>query len=180
MVIEVGVVGLFVVWRFIEKFMSINSKKFFISKEGLKDLEKEYELLISERRKEVALRIQKARELGDITENAEYDSALDEQAFVESRIAEISEMMKNMIIIEKSKDSNGKGDVVKVGSHVKVHLEGQEQEFQIVGEIEADPFTNKISHESPLGSSLLGKKIGDKVLVEAPVGDLTYTVMSVR
>lgn len=160
--------------------MKVRSKKFFVTKEGLEKLEKEYDYLVTEKRRGIADRIQKARELGDITENSEYNSALDEQAFTENRISELAEMLKNAAIIEEKKASAGSSTVVKVGSTVRIHLEGQEQEFQIVGEVEADPSANRISHESPLGSSLLGKKVGDKVMVEAPVGQLCYTVINVR
>lgn len=162
--------------------MVTKTKKIYVTKGGLEKLEKEYELLVSEKRKEVADRIQKARELGDITENAEYDSALDEQAFVENRISEIAETLKNVSVIEENnkKKTSETNCVVSVGSTVKVHLDGQEQEFKIVGEVEADPLENKISHESPLGSSLMGKAAGAKVVVEAPVGKLTYTILTVR
>lgn len=156
------------------------NRKIFVTREGLKKLEKEYEYLVAEKRKEVAGRIQKARELGDITENAEYNSALDEQAFVENRISEVAETLKNVAVIEEKKGSEDKGNLVKVGSTVRVHLEGLEQEFRIVGEVEADPANNLISHESPLGNSLLGKKAGDRVMVEAPVGQLCYTILLVN
>ena len=161
--------------------MSEKSKKFFVTKEGLEKLEKEYDYLVAEKRKDVADRIQKARELGDITENAEYNSALDEQAFVENRISEVAEMLKNAAVIDETKQNGGPKEImVKVGSTVRIHLEGQEQEFQIVGEVEADPSVNRISHESPLGSSLIGRRVGDKVVVEAPVGKLTYTILQVK
>lgn len=159
--------------------MPLTEKKFFVTREGLVKLEKEYDYLVAKKRKEVSSRIQKARELGDITENAEYDSALDEQAFVENKISEVAEMLKNIVVIDDDRIGSQDGSV-KVGSVVKVHLEGKEEEFKIVGEVEADPSDKKISHESPLGRSLIGKKVGDEVEVEAPVGRLTYTVISVR
>lgn len=160
--------------------MSVKNKKVFVTKEGLEKLEKEYEYLVAEKRKEVADRIQKARELGDISENAEYSSALDEQAFVENRVSEIAETLKNVAVIEERKQSSNANSLVRVGSTVRVHLEGMEQEFKIVGEVEADPSANRISHESPLGSSLLGKKAGDEVIVDAPVGKLCYTVLLIK
>lgn len=160
--------------------MPRKEKKIFVTKDGLTKLEKEYDYLLLEKRRDVATRIQKARELGDITENAEYDSALDEQALVESRISEISEMLRNVCVIEKKRSTAEPNGVVTIGSVVRVHLEGQEQEFQIVGEVEADPSHYRISHESPLGGSLLGRRAGDQVVVEAPAGKLAYTILSVR
>lgn len=160
--------------------VSVKNKKVFVTKEGLEKLEKEYEYLVAEKRKDIADRIQKARELGDITENAEYSSALDEQAFIENRISEIAETLKNVAVIDERKQSYNANSLVKVGSTVRVHLEGAEQEFKIVGEVEADPAANRISHESPLGSSLLGRKAGDEVIVDAPIGKLCYTVLLVK
>ena len=115
--------------------MSVKNKKVYITKEGLEKLEKEYEYLVAEKRREVADRIQKARELGDISENAEYSSALDEQAFVENRISEIAETLKNVAVIDERKQSDSANSLVRVGSTVRVHLEGMEQEFKIVGEV---------------------------------------------
>lgn len=144
--------------------------------EGLDKMKKELLELRTTKRKEIAQRIQSARELGDITENSEYESALEEQAFVEGKIEELEEVINRGEVIEKG---SLKEQSVNVGSRVRVHLEGIEQEYLIVGELEADPGKNKISHQSPLGLALLGKKAGDKIIVDAPMGSLTYTVLKI-
>jgi len=141
-----------------------NSNKVFMTAEGLEKIKKELDELKTTKRKEVAQRIQSARELGDITENSEYESALEEQAYVEGKIDELEEVTKQAEVIEKSNSKD---------------LEGSEHEYEIVGELEADPGKNKISHESPLGRALIGKKIGDRIEVEAPVGKLSYTVLKI-
>lgn len=150
-------------------------EKVYLTQEGLKKLQEEYDQLVNVRRKEVAEKLQKARELGDVSENAAYDAARDEQAFVEGRIAELDGVLKRVEVVEEEK-----GGVIQVGSTVRVHLDGNEQEFQIVGAPEANPSDGKISHESPLGRALLGKKIGDQVEIEAPAGKLTYHVLEIN
>ncbi|MBI4091253.1 transcription elongation factor GreA [candidate division WWE3 bacterium] len=154
----------------------MNAKKVYVTADGLKELKKEYEELVSVKRPNIAERIKSARELGDISENAGYDSAREEQSFVEGRIKELQEILKNVQTISAS---NGK-DTVSIGSVVRVHIDGGEEEYHIVGEPEANPMERKISHESPLGRSLLGRKIGDKVEVEAPMGNLTYTIIGIK
>jgi len=153
-----------------------NINKVFMTAEGLAKIKKELTELQTTKRKEIAQRIQSARELGDITENSEYESALEEQAFIEGKIDELSEVINQAEVVEKA---DNKDHSIIVGSRVRVHLEGAEHEYEIVGELEADPIKNKISHESPLGQALLGKKIGDKIQVEAPVGKLSYTVIKI-
>jgi transcription elongation factor GreA len=150
-------------------------EKVYLTQEGLKNLKEEYDQLINVRRKEVAEKLQKARELGDITENAAYEAARDEQAFVEGRIAELDDLLKRVEVVEKEK-----AGIVQVGSKVRVHLDGNEQEFQIVGAPEANPINGKISHESPLGQALLGKKVGEKVEITAPAGKLIYHVLEIK
>ena len=152
-----------------------NQEKVLLTSEGLEKIKKEYEELISERRKEIALRIQNARALGDLSENAEYDSAREEQAQLEGRVAELEETMKRAEVVKNNKCSVEVG----VGCHVRVHLEGKNEEFHIVGAPEADPGSGKISHESPLGQALLGKKVGDKIEVDAPVGKLIYKILDI-
>ena len=156
--------------------MASNQEKIFLTPEGLEKLKKEYQELIGKRRKEIALRIQKARELGDLTENAEYDAAREEQAAVEGRIAELEELFKRAEVVRNNRK---RSQAVDVGCRVRVHLEGRDEEFQIVGAPEADPTQGKISHESPLGRALLGKKVGEKVEVEAPVGKLVYKILDI-
>jgi transcription elongation factor GreA len=148
----------------------------YLTKEGLEKLTKEYEELVGVKRREVTERIARAREFGDISENSEYDLARDEQSFVEGRIAELEEMLKHAQLIE----GNGHNtNLISLGSKVKVHIDGDEDEFVIVDAPEADPSKKYISHDSPLGKALIGKSIGDKVEVEAPIGKLYYTVLAI-
>jgi transcription elongation factor GreA len=147
----------------------------FLTKDGLNKLKKELKELLDVKRPEVAKRIQEAREMGDISENSEYDAARQEQAYVEGRIGELEEVIKN----SKITDIDKKG-VVDVGCKVTVHVDGSKEIFHIVGAPEANPIEGKISHESPLGSALLGKREGDKIEVQAPVGKLTYTILKVE
>ena len=158
--------------------MSKNNKDnvVYLTKDGLEKLKKEHAGLVQEKRPKVAKRIKEAREMGDISENAEYDAARQEQAFVEGRISELEEIMKSAEVIEASES----GDEVQVGSKVTVKIDGGEETFHIVGAHEADPMKNRISHESPLGSSLVGKKIGDTFEVEAPIGKLTYKIVKIE
>lgn len=149
----------------------------YLTKEGYEKLQNEYKDLTEKRRVKVAAKIKEARELGDLSENSEYDSAREEQSFVEGRIVELRKLLSNAKVVEQNR--SGKGGMVAVGSKVKVHLDGEEQVFQLVGAEEADPLSNRISHESPLGQALLGKKIGDQVEVSAPVGKLTYIILGV-
>ncbi len=150
------------------------SDKVYITKQGLDGLKKELDELINIKRPHVAQRIKDAREMGDISENAEYDAARQEQAFIEGRIVELEDIVKHSEVSEGS--SNGE---VRVGTSVTVHIDGAEETFYIVGAPEADPLKRKISHESPLGQALLGKKVGDKIQVEAPIGMLTYTILKI-
>lgn len=143
-----------------------------LTKEGLEKLKVELKELLEAKRPEVAKRIQTARENGDISENAEYDSARLEQSTVESRIGELEEIIRNAKVSDVKIDK----DVVGLGAKVTVHIDGDEDTFHLVGAPEANPSEKKISHESPLGIALLGKKVGEKVGVDAPVGKLTYTI----
>lgn len=149
----------------------------YLTKEGLENLKKELKELIDTKRPAVANRIKTARDNGDISENAEYDAARQEQAFVEGRIAELEEIFKTAKV---SDAPSGKKDKVMVGCKVTVHIDGDKEVFHIVGAPEANPMQKKISHESPLGSQLLGKRVGDKIEVDAPVGKLVYTILSIE
>jgi len=146
-----------------------------LTKEGLAELKKELKNLIDVKRPEVVQKISIARDMGDLSENAAYVSARDEQAFIEGRIAELEEIVKNAVV---SSGAPVKG-VISVGCKIRVHVDGVEEEFCLVGGPEADPKEKKISHESPLGKALMGKKVGDKVEIEAPIGKLVYTILSV-
>lgn len=147
----------------------------YLTKEGLEKLKKELAELRDVKVPEVAKRIQVARDNGDISENAEYDAAKHEQAVIEGKIKELEDILKNAVVTEEKKS-----DKVSVGSKVKLHIDGQDVEFHIVGPVEADPMNKKISHESPMGSALLGKKVGEKIDVEAPMGKITYTVVEIK
>jgi len=140
-----------------------------ITPEGLEKLKEEIEYLTTAKRREVAERIKEAREFGDISENAEYDDAKNEQALLEQRIAQLEERLRRATVIdEKEVDT----DQVSVGSvvHVKDQKSGDSQKFQIVGSTEADPLEQKLSNESPIGKALLGHKRNDIVTVDVPRG----------
>lgn len=148
----------------------------YVSKEGLERFKQELDGLINVKRKEIIERIERAKELGDLSENAEYAAAKDEQAFTEGRIIELKDMIARAEII----NSSGRVDLVHVGSKVKVKTDGTETEYEIVGVAEADPLTGKISNESPLGRSFLGRRIGDKIQIQIPKGMVTYTILEIR
>ena len=140
-----------------------------LTPEGLKDLKKRIDHLSGERRREVAERIKEAREFGDISENAEYDDAKNEQAMLEKQISDLEEKLRNARVIDaKSVET----DVVNVGVtvHVKDQKSGDSRKFQIVGPTEANPSEQKLSHESPIGKALLGHKRGETVSVQVPRG----------
>ena len=154
-------------------------KQFFMTEEGKKKLEDELNELITVRRPEVGERIKIARDFGDLSENSEYDSAKDEQAFVESRISQIETMLRYAVIIENDENVS---DIVQLGKTVKfVELpDGDEEEYQIVGSAEADPFEGRISNDSPMAQSLLGKKVGEEVTVATPGGELEVRITEVK
>lgn len=155
------------------------TKKNIMTFAGLRALEDELFDLKVYKRKEVAQKIKEAREQGDLSENAEYDAAKDEQRDIETEIAELEVILANCEVIQ---DNDKNKDVVKMESVVVLHdVEFDEDiEYTIVGSSEADSLNNKISNESPLGAALIGKKKGDTVKVEAPVGEIEYTVVSVK
>lgn len=153
----------------------MNTKPIYLSREGLERARAELEELINVRRPEVAARIHDAKEHGDLNENAEYEDAKNEQAFVEGRIQALEALIKNATII----DDNHSSDHVQIGSTVVVRSPDGEERFTIVGSAEARPNEGRISNESPVGRALLGKKKGDKVLVRVPAGDFTYTIVSI-
>lgn len=151
------------------------NKKIFLTKEGLEDLKKEHNDLVKTKRPDVLNRVSQARNLGDLSENAEYVAAREELSFVDGRIDELEELLKQVELI-----SNGKSNsTVKLGSTVTVDTDKKKEMFTLVGEWEADPHQKKISHESPLGKALIGKKVGEKVQVSAPAGNVIYTIVSI-
>lgn len=154
-----------------------NEKK-VITYAGLRQLEDELHDLKVNQRHDIAEKIKEAREHGDLSENAEYDAAKDEQRDIEARIEELEEILKNVVVVDEDDISS---DKVSVGCDVKVVNVANKQEYcyTIVGSTEANFLQNKISNESPLGRELIGSKVGDKVVVKAPVGDITYTVLEI-
>lgn len=152
-----------------------DSKQVYLTATGLKALQEEYDDLVNNKRHSIATRIQKAREYGDLSENAEYAEAKDEQSFIEGRILELEQILQNVSVIEQTDT-----DSVQLGATVKVHINGKDDSFSIVGAQEADPRLKKISHESPLGKALIGKKVGTTVEVDAPVGKITYKILSIE
>jgi transcription elongation factor GreA len=155
----------------------MDTKKIYLTKEGLGELKKEYEELFKVKRPDVLARVSQARSMGDLSENAEYVAAREELSFIDGRIDELEELTKQAVLIQ---DPHSKGgSVVKLGSTVTVTIKGKKEVFTVVGEWEADPKDKKISHESPLGKALIGKKVGEKIEVEAPAGQLGYTIVSV-
>lgn len=157
----------------------MEEKKNLLTYEGLKALEDELHDLKVNRRKEVAEKIKEAREQGDLSENAEYDAAKDEQRDIEARIEEIEKILKNAeVVIEEDVDL----EKVNIGCTVKVFDEEYEEEleFKIVGSSEANSLQGKISNESPVGKALIGKKTGDEIIVETQAGDMKYRILGIQ
>lgn len=151
------------------------NKPTYLSKEGLAKLRDELEEMVNVRRAEVAARIHEAKQHGDITENAEYEDAKNEQAFVEGRIQSISALIKNAVVIQETSSTGH----VQIGSTVEVQSEDGKERFRIVGSAEADPGAGMISNESPVGRALLGRKKGDTVEVSVPAGDWHYKILGI-
>lgn len=156
------------------------AKTITLTSEGKAKLERELQDLKSRVRLEIAEKIKTARSYGDLSENSEYDEAKDEQAMVEARIADLEVTLKNVVIVEEDGKTK-KGATVKLGNKVTVlDVElGEEDTYEIVSSIEADPTENKISDDSPLGSVLLGKREGSMISVDAPVGIIEYKIVKI-
>ena len=156
----------------------MSDKKTVLTYDGLKKLEDELQELKVIRRKDVASRIKEARKQGDLSENAEYDAAKEEQAEIEARIALVEKMLRNAEVIDEEELDQ---ESISIGSKVKVlDMEFKEEvEYFIVGSTESDPANGRISNESPLGSALLGKRSGEVVTVEAPRGQFKYKVLEI-
>jgi len=156
--------------------MPQTAKKFILTKDGLIDLKHEYDELVNGKRPAITERIQRAREFGDLSENSEYDAAKEEQSLLEARIAELEEVLHKAQIVELDK----KTDFVVIGSTVIVEIEGVQDEFTIVGTMEADPAKRKISNESPVGQALLGAKVGEAVEVATPIVRARYKILEIK
>lgn len=156
-----------------------NEKQYPMTLAGKQKLEEELEHLITVKRKEVVERIKIARSFGDLSENSEYDSAKEEQGFVEGRISAIESMLRNAIIIQ---EDEAQKDVVTLGKTVTfIELpDGEEEEYTIVGSAEADPFEGKISNDSPIAKALLGHKVDDVLKISTPGGDMEVRIVSIK
>ncbi|MCK5084835.1 MAG: transcription elongation factor GreA [Candidatus Pacebacteria bacterium] len=150
--------------------------KQFITKEGLEKLKEDLNYLKTEKRQEISRRIQAAKELGDLSENAEYSEAKEQQALNEGRVAEMEETLKNAETID---DRHSRSDIVNIGSTIKVKNGENERVLTIVGSNEANPSEGKISNETPLAMSFLGHKVNDKVEVETPKGEVAYLILNI-
>ena len=149
-------------------------KNYQITDEGKKELELELEELKS-RRGEIAEKIANARDFGDLSENAEYDSAREEQGLVETRVAEIEDILMNADIIKA-----GNSTSVRLGSKIELKTGSKTYAYSVVGPVEADPLDGKISNESPIGEAVMGKKVGDKVTISTPKGETTYELTAIN
>ena len=156
----------------------MTAKRTLLTYTGLKALENELDILKVVKRKEVAQKIKEAREQGDLSENAEYDAAMDEQRDIEERIKEIEKILKNADVVDEEEVDL---DKISVGCTVVLYdVEFEEEvEYKIVGSIEANSLAGKISNESPLGAALLGKSVGEEISVETQVGVMEYKVLKI-
>lgn len=150
-------------------------QKKLLTKEGLEQLKRELNDLRDNRRSDAVKRVALARDQGDLSENSEYTAARDDLAFIDERILELEEILKDVQVISEDHPKN----LVYLGSSVTVHINGKKDVYMIVGEWEANPREKKISHSSPLGKALMGKKVGEVIDVEAPVGKISYKIVDI-
>lgn len=146
----------------------------YMTQEGLDNLKNELKELVEVKKPENALRIKTARDQGDVSENTEYSIAREEQTKLDLRISELESILKKAKVASNSTES------ISIGNKVKVHVEGSDEEFHIVGEPEADPLANKISHESPLGTLMVGKKVGETFELDIPTGKIKYKILDIK
>ena len=152
-----------------------NNNQIQVTKEGLESLKKELDKLVNTKRPKLVKRLASARAEGDLKENSDYQNAKDELGFMDGKIEELKHVVDNAQVISGSKSGG-----VSVGTSVKVKVNGSKHEYHIVGDWEADPAEKKISHTSPLGKALVGKKVGERVEVEAPAGKITYEILEIK
>ncbi len=150
-------------------------KEILMTAEGLEKLKSELKELTEVRRPEVVNRIKEAKALGDLSENAEYSSAKEDQSFIEGRIEELEQTVKQAKVV-----AAGKSGTVGIGSEITVEIEGDKDNYEIVGPTESDPAKGRISIDSPVGQAVLGHKAGDKVKVQTPDGAVDYKIISVK
>ena len=154
----------------------MDKKEIYLTEKGLDEIKKELDFLKLEKRPEIILALKEARAQGDLSENSEYDAARNEQALVESKIAELEKMVENAVVI-KEVDT----DKVSIGTSVKIEYvdDGETESYMVVGSKEADPFENKISNESPIAQAIMGKKVGDVVSVASPTGQYSVKILEI-
>ena len=150
--------------------------KYYLTEKRLEELKEKLEDLKINKRREIAERLKQAKEFGDLSENAEYQEAKEEQAFTEGRILELEHLVKTSIVAE----NNNNNDVVNIGNMVTVEKDGHQSDFTVVGSTEADPINGRISLESPLGDALLNKKVGDEATVDLPSGKAVYKILKIQ
>jgi transcription elongation factor GreA len=155
----------------------MSDEKKYLTAEGLEKLKKDYQYLKTIRRREISDKIEEALKLGDLSENAEYHEAKDEQGMNEARIREMEAIMNNAEVIS---ETGGSKKCVNVGCTIEVKIDGNSRKYTIVGPSEANPAQGLISNESPIGQAFLGKKIGDTLSVDAPVGVIKYKIVSIE
>ncbi len=150
----------------------------YLTSEGLERLKQELEFLKGPSREEIAKRLRSAIQMGDLSENADYISAKEDQGFMEGRIQELEQILRNVVIIEETSQNR---DVVTIGAHITVQEGNFEPEkYHLVGPKEADPRKARISHESPIGKALIGHKIGDEITAETPVGTIRLMILNIE
>lgn len=157
----------------------MSEEKHYITKEGLEKAKQELRFLKIEKRREVAQKIAQAKELGDLSENAEYQEAKDELAFIEGRIMQLEDLVARAQVIEENESGNA-AKAVSIGGTVTAKIDKREVVYKIVGSNEADPAAGRISNESPLGRAFLGKAIGDDVEVKTPAGVVIYKIVEIK
>ena len=149
----------------------------YLTNEGLAQIKEELKELTGPRRKELAARLRSAIQMGDLSENADYHKAKEDQAFLEGRIQELEYLVRNAVVIEKNK----KGDRVSMGAHITIQEGNQPKEtYHVVGPKEADPRNGRISHESPIGSALMNRRVGDEVEVDTPAGKIFFKILKIE
>ncbi len=156
--------------------MTDQNNQEYVTKERYEELKKELEILKTEKRQEISKKIEEAKKFGDLSENAEYMEAKEAQEMNERKIAELESLLKNAVLIKKTKDTGE----VQIGSTIEVKSDAGKREFTIVGSEEADPASGKISNQSPIGSAFLGKKEGETVDVQTPGGVTKYKILKIK
>lgn len=153
-----------------------DQQKVLITQKGLEELKQEFDNLVKTKRPAAVTRVATARDQGDLSENSEYTAARDELALIDGRTVELEEILKHAQLVSNHHSITAVG----MGSRVKIKTDSREDIYTIVGEWEANPLEKKISHSSPLGKALMGKRVGDKVKVAAPAGSLTYKILQIE